>query len=77
MIIVKEAALTEGDAPLVSALKAFLERDATCFHFPNIIEAKLLISQLTGEEMFSLDLTPLPITADFFSPEGVILEAQK
>ncbi|CAN6486087.1 unnamed protein product [Victoria cruziana] len=64
-------------APFVSAVKAYAESDASEFTFPGHnrgMAAPPLLEQLIGKKPFLHDISEIEL---FFSPQGVILDAQK
>nr|XP_018674564.1 PREDICTED: uncharacterized protein LOC103969780 isoform X1 [Musa acuminata subsp. malaccensis] len=68
------------NAPFVSALMAFAERDAAYFCFPGHNGGKAapaMLSQLFGPDVFTYDSTPLPWIGNLFSSEGPLTAAQK
>ncbi|KAF3780160.1 hypothetical protein EJ110_NYTH24897 [Nymphaea thermarum] len=67
----------KSNAPFVSALKAYAERNAARFTFPGHnrgMAAPPMLEQLIGKKPFIHDLAEIN---NFFSPEGPILEAHK
>ncbi|XP_017216113.1 uncharacterized protein LOC108193803 isoform X2 [Daucus carota subsp. sativus] len=80
MIADFEDVIEQSVPPLVSALKASAEQNAARFHFPGHNEgrgAPSSLVQLIGLRPFQHDLPELPELDNLFSPEGVILEAQR
>ncbi|KAJ8479183.1 hypothetical protein OPV22_022910 [Ensete ventricosum] len=68
------------NAPFVSALMAFAERDTACFHFPGHNRGKAapaMLSQLFGPDVFTYDLSPIPWIGNLFSSRGPLSDAQK
>ncbi|XP_058103236.1 uncharacterized protein LOC131246827 isoform X2 [Magnolia sinica] len=80
LISTSNAALQDRTAPLVSALKASAQQNAAGFHFPGHNRGQAappLLAELIGIGAFAHDLPELPELDNLFSPNGVILDAQK
>jgi len=65
--------------PLLSALKAYSERDVAAFDVPGHKRGKgvQILNDYFGENLMKMDVNSLPILDNVASPTGVIKEAQK
>ncbi|CAN6462539.1 unnamed protein product [Victoria cruziana] len=72
--------VVDNDAPLVNALKASAKCNSAGFHFPGHNRGRAApsaLAQLVGKRPYFYDLPELPELDNLFSPQGVILGAQK
>ncbi|XP_031474835.1 uncharacterized protein LOC116247030 [Nymphaea colorata] len=72
--------VVDNNAPLVNALKASAKCNAAGFHFPGHNRGRAAppaLAQLIGKRPYFHDLPELPELDNLFSPQGVILDAQR
>ncbi|URE47402.1 Orn/Lys/Arg decarboxylase, C-terminal domain [Musa troglodytarum] len=68
------------NAPFVSALMVFAEREPACFCFPGHNGGKAasaMLTRLSGPDVFTYDSTPLPWLGNLFSSKGPLTDAQE
>ena len=72
--------LSQASAPLVAALQGCARRQGAAFYTPGHKGGQgisLLHQKVFGGDVFCVDMPELPELDDLFSPESVILEAQR